>query len=169
MFSCVERYVSARTFRDLSDRRLALGVTYKPDKSWSIQPFYWNIAARSAAGQFRQEHRLNLRIGYRFPIKGFGLSHRSGFEYRIRQPRKTWRYRPSLTFEKDLPDKPISKSKIFVTEEIFYDSALKRFSRNRFTVGVSKTLNKNLTLDVFYMRQNDGTTRPGNLHVIGTN
>lgn len=153
----------------LVDSRFALGFVWKPTKSLSVSPFYLNIGARNARGRFRQENRLNLRATYRFPTKGFGLSHRSLYEYRIRRPRNSWRYRPSLTFEKDIPKKILSESKIFVTEEVFYDSLLNKFSRNRFTVGVNKTINKKLSLDVYYMRQNDGFSIPGDLNVIGTN
>jgi len=152
----------------LNERRIAVGFVYKPNKSWSFQPFYWHILARNASGRFRTEHRLNFRVNYRFPFKKFGLSHRSWFERRLRRPQNSWRYRPSLTFEKDIPEKFISKAKFFVTEEIFYDSILKKFSRNRFSVGINKTLSKNLSLDVFYLRQNDGFSRPGDLNVIGT-
>jgi len=152
----------------LNDRRVAVGLVYKPNKNWSFQPFYSNIVARNASGRFLLEHRLNFRVTYRFPIKNFGLSHRSWVERRLREPRNSWRYRPSLTVEKDI-GKFISGAKIFATEEIFYDSILKKFSRNRFSVGVTKTLTKSLSLDVFYLRQNDGFSRPGDLNVIGTN
>lgn len=152
----------------LSDGRFGLGFVWKPNKAWSFSPFYLNIRARNSAGRFRTEHRLNLRAQYRFPFKKFGLSHRSLFEYRLRNPRNSWRYRPSLTFEKDIPKKFIPAARFYVTEEIFYDSLLKEFSRNRFTVGITKTLTKKLALDVYYMRQNDGFSRPGDLNVIGT-
>ncbi len=150
-----------------NDRRIAVGFIYKPSKSWSFQQFYWNIEASNASGRFRTEHRLNLRVVYRFPFKKFGLSHRSWFEYRLRSPLNSFRYRPSLTLEKDIP-KIIPKSRLFATEEIFYDSLLKKFSRNRFSVGISRTLTKKLSLDIFYLRQNDGFSRPGDLNVIGT-
>jgi len=152
----------------VSDSRWAFGFTVKPNKSFSIQPFYWYIRARNAISQFRTEHRLNLRGVYKFPTKSFGLSHRSWFEYRIRGPLKAWRYRPSLTFEKEIPENWLKKSKFYATEEIFYDSLLKRFSRNRFTVGINRTLSKQVSVDLYYMRQNDGFTRPGDLNVIGT-
>lgn len=149
-----------------NDGRFQCGFVFKPNKSFTIHPFYWHIKARNSRGQFRTENRLNLRIGYKFPIKKFGLSHRSTFEYRMRSTGNSWRYRPSLTFEKELPKK--FKSKIYVTEEVFYDSSLDKFSRNRLTFGVNRTLNKKLSLDVYYMRQNDGNSRPGDLNVIGT-
>jgi hypothetical protein len=152
----------------VNDTRFAIGFIYKPTKSLSFQPFYSYIDARNTNSLFRTEHRLNFRALYRFPFKRFGLSHRSLFEYRLRRPRNSFRYRPSLTFEKAIPKNIIPKATFFVTEEVFYDSLLKRFSRNRFSVGINKTLNKNLSLDLYYLRQNDGTTRPGDLHVVGT-
>lgn len=152
----------------LNDERYAFGFVYKPNKYLSFQPFYWHINARNARSQFRTEHRLNLRVGYRFPVKKFGFSHRSTFEYRMRSPQNSWRYRPSLTIDKDVPKNILSGAKIFLTEEVFYDSILRRFSRNRFTVGVTKTLTKKLAIDVFYLRQNDGLARPGDLNVFGT-
>lgn len=152
----------------VTDSRIAVGFAWKPTKQLSIMPFYWSIQARNSRGQFRREHRLNLRATYRFPFKSFGLIHRSTYEYRMRAPANTWRYRAALTFEKDLPKKFIPKAKFFFGDEVFYDSGLKKFSRNRFTIGINKTLNKNLSVDIYYMRQNDGFSRPGDLHVIGT-
>jgi hypothetical protein len=150
----------------LNDGRFAVGVVWKPTKALSIMPFYWNINARNSRSQFRREHRLSLRATYRFPFKSFGLTHRSTYEYRMRAPANTWRYRAGLTFEKDLPEKFIPKAKFFFGDEVFYDSATKKFSRNRFSIGINKTLNKNLAVDVYYMRQNDGFSHPGDLNTF---
>ena len=152
----------------LHDGRYAFGFNLKPNKSWTITPFYWYIVARNTAGQFRTENRLNLRIGYKFPIKKVDLSHRSTFELRYRAAGNTWRYRPSLTIARDIPKKYIPDAKWYLTEEVFYDSATDKFSRNRFTAGITKTLNKHLSVDLYYMRQNDGFSHPGDLNVIGT-
>ena len=157
-----------RNVTRINDVRFAVGFVFKPTKSLSFQPFYWRIDARNTNSRFRPEHRLNFRINYRFPFKKFGLSHRSGFEYRLRRPRNSFRYRPSLTFEKAIPKNIIPKATFYMTEEVFYDSILKRFSRNRFTAGINKTLNKKLSLDLYFMRQNDGVSRPGDLNVVGT-
>lgn len=152
----------------LNEGRYQIGFTWKANKAFSLSPFFVYISARNAAGRFRIEQRLNLRAAYKFPIKSFGLTHRSTFEYRIRGVGNTWRYRPSLTFEKNIPKKLVPNAKFFVTEEPFYDSATSRFSRNRFTVGITKTLSKQLSLDLYFMRQNDGFSHPGDLSVIGT-
>ncbi len=150
----------------LNDGRCAVGFFYKPDKSLSIQPFYWFINARNSRSQFLREHRFNLRVTYRFPVKKIGLSHRSAFEFRRREPPNSFRWRPSLTFDKDFPPNIISKAKFFISDEVFYDSILNKFSRNRFSIGITKTITKKLSLDFYYMRQNDGNTHPGNLNVV---
>lgn len=73
-----------------------------------------------------------------------------------------------VTVEKDIPKSIIPGAKVFVADEVFYDSLLKQFSRNRFAVGITKTLSKQLAVDIFYMRQNDGFARPGDLNTIWT-
>lgn len=153
---------------DLSEARIGGGISVKVGKGVSVSPTYLNVQQRAANGAFRTEHRYSLRGTYRFPFKKFGLSHRSTFDYRVRSSGNSWRYRPSLTFQKSLPKSFIPKASLFVTEEAFYDSRPRRFSRNRFSVGVSKTINAHLTLDIYYMRQQDGVTRPGDVNVLGT-
>jgi hypothetical protein len=150
----------------LNDGRFLAGLVYKPHKSFSINPFYWSIWARNAVSVFRFESRYSLRLTYRFPVKPIGLSHRSQFEYRVRGTAKSWRYRASLNLEKDLPKK--FNGKFFIADEVFYDSTQGRFSRNRFSIGINKIINKDLSLDLYYMRQNDGVSRPGDLHTIWT-
>lgn len=152
----------------LNDGRWAAGIVWKLNKAFSVSPFYWYVEARNAAGQFRTEHRLSLAVSYKFPFKVVGLTHRSTFERRFRNPLDSWRYRAQLTLDRDIPKKIIPGAKWFVSDEVFYDSLLKRFSRNRFAIGITKTINTHLSLDIYYMRQNDGITRPGDLNVIWT-
>lgn len=151
-----------------NEGRVGAGLIYKPADSFSISPFYLLIRYRNSAGEFKTENRYNLRLGYKFPTKSFGLSHRSQFEYRVRPGANTWRYRPSITIEKELPKKFMEGLKVFATEEVFYDSASGRFSRNRFSVGFNKTITKKVSFDVYYMRQGDNNSTPGTLDVIGT-
>jgi hypothetical protein len=150
------------------DGRYMIGFVLKPNKAIAITPFYWYINSRNARGLYKVENQLNLRASYKFPTKGFGLSHRSQYEYRMRSPANSWRYRAQMTIDKQLPEKWIAGLRIFAWDEVFYDSLTKRFSRNRIAAGISKALTKQLSLDVYYMRQNDGTSHPGDLNVILT-
>lgn len=152
----------------LSEVRGGGGLAFKLGKAFSFSPTYLHIETKNAAGVFHTEHRYSLRGTYKFPFKKFSLSHRSIYEYRVRSSGNTWRYRPSLTFEKPLPESFIPKARFFVTEEAFYVSTTGKFSRNRFSLGVSKTINHHLTLDLYYLRQNDGHSHPGDLNVLGT-
>ena len=152
----------------LHEGRIGGGLIFKPHKSVSIAPTYLFIQTRNSAGIFKREDRVILGVIYRFPTKSFGLAHRSLIEYRHRSTGNTWRYRPSVTVDKHLPDDWIKGMKAYVTEEPFYDSVSGRFSRNRLTFGVNKTLTKKLSVDLYYLRQDDNFSHPGLAHVIGT-
>lgn len=158
----------ARHLDRFNEGRVGAGVIYKPTKSFSISPFYSFIRYRNSAGTFKTESRYQVRFVYKFPTKGFGLSHRSQFEYRARPGANSWRYRPSITIEKEIPSKFIDGLKIFATEEPFYDSASSRFSRNRFIVGFSKTITKKVSFDIYYLRQGDNFSTPGTIDALGT-
>lgn len=152
----------------IAEARVGPGLLFKVSKTFSFSPSYLYLQARNAAGVFHHEHRFNLKANYKFPTKGFGLSHRSLFEYRVRTSGNTWRYRPSLTFEKSFPKRFLKDTRFFVMEEPFFVSTIGKFSRNEFSVGISRTVSKRLTVDIFYLRLNDGYIHPGDFNVIGT-
>lgn len=157
----------ARDLTRFNEGRIGGGIGIKLNDSFSTAAGYNYIESRNAIGRFVTEHRYHVNGVYKFPFKKFGLSHRSQYEYRVRASGNSWRYRPSITIEKKLPESFIKKAKVFVTEEPFYVSTTGKFSRNRFSAGIKKTVNDNFSFDVYYLRQNDGYSRPGDLHVIG--
>ncbi len=152
-----------------NEGRVGAGLEVELHKSFSVAGGYNYIEARDSSERFRTEHRYRVNGVYRFPIKAFNLSHRSQYEYRVRSSGNSWRYRPSITIEKKLPDSFLANTKVFLTEEPFYVSTQDRFSRNRISAGIKKKVSDHFSLDIYYLRQNDGTSRPGDLHVIGTN
>lgn len=157
--------------KDLSrfnEGRVGAGIGVKLLKSFTATAGNTFIKSRTLTGSFRRENRYHLAGTYKFPFKKFGLSHRSQYEYRDLGPVKEWRYRPSITFEKTLPESWISKTTFFVTEEPFYSSATGNFARNRLSLGLKKTFNRHFSMDVYFLRQNDRFSIPGDLNVIGT-
>jgi hypothetical protein len=160
-----------RLGRDVSrpvDERLVMGFTFRFGQHVSIAPNYLYIATQPVRNRKLWESRLSLPVTLRFNVDKFRLSDRNLFERRIRRPGiNSWRYRNRLQVEH-----PVGRAKLalslFVADEVFYDWSLKRWSRNRFTAGVSKVLNKHFTQDIYYLRQNDGVSVPGDLHVVGT-
>ena len=150
------------------DERIGMGFTFRFGQHLQIAPNYLYIATQPVRNRKQFESRLSLPVTVRFNIEKFRLSDRNMFERRIRNPGiSSTRYRNRLQIEH-----PVGPSKrgfsLYVADEVFYDWSIDRWVRNRFTVGGSKVLNKHLTQDVYYLRQNDGVSIPGDLNVIGT-
>lgn len=152
-----------------SSWRFNVGFNVKPNRTFSFGAFETFIANRSSSGRFRYEYRSGARAVYRFPVKAVDLSHRSQFEYRVRPGRNTWRYRPSVTIRKSLPESFLKDASVYITEEPFYDSASGRFSRNRLSFGLRKAINKKFSVELYYLYQGDNFSSPRSVNVIGTN
>jgi hypothetical protein len=148
--------------------RFSAGATFKPVASFSASGYHTFISGRSSAGQMRYEYRTGARAVYRLPVKALSVSHRSQFEHRIRPGRNSWRYRPSITIRKSLPEAFLKNASLFVTEEPLYDSVSGRFSRNRLSVGIRKAANKKFSVDLYYLFQGDNFSSPGAAHILGT-
>lgn len=161
-----------RVGRNLSrpvDERIGAACSYKAGKYLTFTPSYLHIGMQPFKGRKVWENRLSFATTVRFPVGHFTLSDRNLFERRLRHPGgDSTRYRNKLQIER--PVGPLKmKLALYVADEVFYDWSFNAWVRNRFTVGVSKVLNKHLTLDLYYLRQNDGHSVPGDIHVIGTN
>lgn len=169
-------YTTLRFGRDVThliDRRAGAGFTFKVGKYLrqapdflSLSSWFLSISTRPAEGRKGNENRLHFNATLRYPFKKFALSDRNQFEHRIRFPQSTTRYRNRLQI--DYPAKlNDGQFGLFASDEIFYDWSVDEWVRNRFTAGVSRRFNKHFTGDLYYMRQNDARSRPGDLHVIG--
>jgi Protein of unknown function (DUF2490) len=149
------------------DERVGIAFSFKLGKHLTIAPSYLNITTQPLRGQSFRETRLSIPVTVRFHIGKFVVSDRNLIERRFRPPRRdSTRYRNRLHIEHPL----VAKKKLnwFVSDEVFYDWAVNDWVRNRFSAGVIKVLNKHLTVEIFYLRQNDGRAVPGDLNVIGT-
>jgi len=150
------------------DERFGAGFNYKVNPYITLQESVFGRVARAPRGRSEHETRLTFGASLQKTISKFALSDRNWFERRWRDPQvDAWRYRNRLRLEHPFQ---INKAKFtwFVSDEVFYDWSLHDWVRNRAAVGVARTFNKHFTLDIYYMRQNDGRTHPGDLHIIGT-
>ena len=150
------------------DERWGLGWVFKVNKYLSFVPFYFHREARPPNGRLEHEDRITLGATVQKPIGKFTLSDRNWFERRWRQPQvDAWRYRNRVRLEHPFK---INKTKFnwFVSDEIFYDWSFHDWVRNRAAIGVTHTFNKHFTGELYFMRQNDGRTRPGDINIIGT-
>ena len=150
------------------DERIGAGATFRIDKYLVVEPNYLHIGMQPFEGRRVWENRLSLPTTFRFQLGKFRFSDRNLFERRLRHPGvDATRYRNRLRIDHPVgPDR--WKLSVGVADEVFYDWSVNDWVRNRFAIGISKVLNKNVTLDLYYLRQNDGRSVPGDLHVIGT-
>jgi Protein of unknown function (DUF2490) len=169
-------YTTFRFGRDIThlvDRRAGAGFSFKVGKSLkqpadflTLSSWFLNISTRPAEGRKGNENRLSFAATVRFPVRKVSLSDRNLFERRLRFPLDSTRYRNRLQI--DYPAKlKDGQFGVFASDEVFYDWSVNDWVRNRFSAGVSRRFNKHFTGDLYYMRQNDGRSRPGDLHVIG--
>ena len=162
-----------RDITHLFDRRVGVGFSFRigkyvrrPPDFLTLAAWYLNIAARPVEGRKGNENRLHLAATVRLPVGKFAISDRNLFERRLRFPLSSTRYRNRLQLDYPARLKD-GQFGVFTSDEVFYDWSVDEFVRNRFTIGVTRRFNKYFTGDVYYMRQNDGRSRPGDLHVIG--
>ena len=150
------------------DERAGLGFNYKLNKYVTLNELVFMREARPPNGRREREIRLTLGATLQKTFNKYTLSDRNWFERRWREPQvDAWRYRNRLRLEHPFQ---ISKTKFnwFVSDEVFYDWSLNDWVRNRAAIGANHAFNKHFTLELYYMRQNDGRSRPGDLHIIGS-
>jgi hypothetical protein len=150
------------------DERWGFGFNYKAWKYVTLNELYFHREARPPNGRHEVEERLSLGATLRAPVRKFTLIARNSFERRWREPQvDAWRYRNRVQVEHPFK---IDKTKFtfYVSDEVFYDWSLHDWVRNRFAAGASHAFNKHFTGELYFMRQNDGRTRPGDLNIIGT-
>jgi hypothetical protein len=56
----------------------------------------------------------------------------------------------------------------FIADEVFYDSLATAWIRNRFYIGAAKKINEHLSLELYYLRQNDGRLHSGDINALGS-
>lgn len=160
-----------RLGRDIShavDERVGVGFTFRFGKYLTVAPNYLHIGTQPFENRRGWENRLTLPITLRFNAGDFRLSDRNQFERRFRSNgARSTRYRNRFQVDHPIGGDKLKLS-LFVADEVFYDWSIDRWVRNRFSVGASKVFNKYFTQDFYYLRQNDGVSVPGDLHVIGT-
>jgi len=149
------------------DERAGAGFSFKFNKYLTVSSNYLYIGMQPVPGRKSYENRITGAATLRLPLGQFTFSDRNHFERRIRHPQvDATRYRDRLTIEHPLNLGGL-KLQLFASDEIYYDWSAHDWVRNRFAVGVNRKFNRHFTLDLYYMRQNDGRTRPGYLDIIG--
>jgi Protein of unknown function (DUF2490) len=150
------------------NERIGGGVSFKLGKYVTLLPFYLHVASQPTSNNHSTEERITLEATIKLPAGRFTIGDRNRLEFHIHNPRPNFtQYRNRLQIEHPVE---LGKAKFtgFVADEVFYDSIAAAWIRNRVYLGISRKFNKHFTLDLYYVRQNDSHSHPGDIHAVGT-
>jgi hypothetical protein len=152
-----------------SDTRTGLGLLFRVNRHYAIQPTYVYQYAHPGEGRKVFSHRLYVDHLLKFPVRK-----RVTAPIRLRTERIVrhggsdywnFRIRPGIEVLTRIGDHWLT---FFANNESFYDTRYQAWTRQRMTVGVSKKFSDKFTADFFYQQQFNNRSRPGNLKVFGT-
>ena len=157
-----------RGFTRLVNERFGTGFTFRLNRFVSFSPYYGFSAFQPYAGRDVREHRAVIDTTLHWTFGGFSFSDRNRLERRfVDDFRDSTRYRNSFLVEHPV-ESGRANLRVFAYDEVFWESALHAWNRNRFAAGVKRRFSPMITVDVYYLRQNDGFARPGDIHAVCT-
>ncbi len=146
--------------------RVGAGLSFKLSKHFILSPLYSYFARQPDAGQDSRENRLALEATASVALRRWIITDRNFIERRFRDPRDSSRYHNRVQLERQI-NLASAPWRVFASDEVYYDWSFNAWVRNRFSIGGGKSLNEKVSVDVYYLRQNDGHIRPGDLHAFG--
>ena len=150
----------------LSYRRITTGFDFRWHGILTIQPYYQYSMNDSLSGALDPENRLGLALTLGVPWRHWQVSDRNLGERRFLVNRQAWRYRNRLEFRR-----PISMLReqlnVFAWDEVYFGTRAGRWYRDRLALGAGRKLIDKISMDVFYVHQNDGYSHPGDLNGVG--
>ena len=159
------RFDTKRDTRSFAEQRAYAGFNFKKDR-FTIQPMVLFLKIFSRVPY--HEVRLQTTLSYKFTAKSkVNITPKTRVEYRakVNLP-DAGRIVPIISF-----DKKVSKIySVFNTDELWLpinDSRDVAKYRKRLFFGVTRNVNKHLTLDMFYLYQRDEQVQPKNNHKLG--
>jgi Protein of unknown function (DUF2490) len=147
-------------------RRIATAFAFRWHRFFTFEPYYQYSVSDPISGSISHENRLAFATTVGTPWKRWQISDRNLGERRFVENRRLWRYRNRVEIQRPIV---VAKKQlgVFVWDEVFYGSDAGRWYRNRFALGAGQKISKRIAIDVYYLRQDDGYSLPGNLNVLG--
>jgi Protein of unknown function (DUF2490) len=147
-------------------RRITSGFAFHWHRFFTIEPYYQYSVSDTIFGPQTSENRLALAATLGTSWKRWEVSDRSLGERRFIETVRDWRYRNRVEFRRDIV-MARKRLNVFAWDEVFYSSTLNKWYRNRFAVGAGRKVNSRISIDIYYLRQNDGYSLPGDLNALG--
>ncbi len=162
-----------RDFARPVDERIGAGLAFKPSKYLTIMPTYVYVDQQPFTGRRIKEHRVVFNATAKFKVGELTFTDRNLIERRVRHTSRDFTvYRNRLQL--DYPARiGAFKFKPFIADEIWYSTQAGQqgrqgWFRNRISAGIIKQLSERFNAEVFYLRQTDGISFPGDVHALGT-
>jgi len=149
-------------------RKISTGFAFRWYKFLTLEPYYQYSASDSAAGRFSHENRVAFATTVGAPWKRWYVSDRNLGERRFQDTRRSWRYRNRLEFRRAIRLER-KKLSVFAWDEGYYSSIVHRWYRNRAAVGAGRRLSRRIAVEIYYLHQNGGYSRPGDLNGVEMN
>ncbi len=172
-------FTRAEESRDNLEAGVQVSLDYLPSRKVTLRGGYRYAFSLSGSDPFK-EHRVILEQTFRHPLPlEVLLSDRNREEVRVVNGETSFRYRNRVTIEREFSLGRFRPTP-YGSGELFYDSRFDTWNRNRLTVGLQLPLRKGfplisllhpqrqIVLDVYYMRQNDSRSQPAHVNGIGT-
>ncbi|HEX5411025.1 MAG TPA: DUF2490 domain-containing protein [Terriglobia bacterium] len=147
-------------------RRITSGFAFHWHRFFTIEPYYQYSVSDTIFGPETPEHRLAVAATVGTSWKRWEISDRNLGERRFIGAARDWRYRNRVELRRHITAlrKRIS---VFAWDEVFYSSTINRWYRNRIALGAGRRISNRISVDLYYLHQNDGVSRPGDLNTLG--
>ncbi len=154
-------------FNNLGLHNYAPGVVFKINQHFNFELNYKFEREKGVKG-WSSEHRVEIIPVIKWEWREYQLNNRNRFEFRSFKEENKWRWREKLKIKKHMKIGAFEFTP-FVSEEIFYDFKVNEFNQNRIATGISKEINKNLEINLYYLRKNNkrDDAWPG-VNILGT-
>jgi hypothetical protein len=135
--------------------------------AWTASGTGYYVSIRNAQSGDRTAIWLPaVALTYGIAVGPVRLSDRNRWEQLEGLPGAPMRYRNRAALDWHLPRRD-GLTDLFFADEEFYDFSRDRWSRNRAQAGVQLSLQENMRLQTFYMRQTNASGAPARLNVLG--
>ena len=140
-------------------------MPFKVNKYITLAPSYVYIASPVMNRRYH-ENQVRFSVQFAVPIGKGTLDDRSMFERRFRAGfDDSTRYHNRLRYSYPLKIKNFDFN-VVASDEATYDRSVRRWERNRVSVGISKTFNKRMTTGVYCLRQHNRQGGNANIFLI---
>ena len=143
-------------------RKFSTGFAFHWHKFLTAEPYYLFSQNDEPGAVYQYENRLAFATIVRAPLRHWEIRDRNLGERRFILHKQEWRYRNQLEFRHPLSIER-RQLNVFVWDEVWYSSRAGRWYRNRVALGAERRLSRRVSIEAYYLHQNDGISRPGNM------